>query len=450
MLAEMNPIHRLESRAAISIAAALFSFGAISIRRLYSLTNRTFDAIACWTLPISRIAAFLTIFFVAKVSPHGDVIRYYFPQAQAILDGKLPYRDFYSSYAPLYGYVYAGVLCLWHSPLAIILFAIVAEFCLLPLWFTVARLYFGETELRTAALLYICSPVSIFLVAIDGQNSILVGVLLALAVVMLVLHRPLASGAVFALNIIAVKFLPLLYLPSFLIATGRRLRWLSGFLVVATLGYAAFVLRHAPIFAPLYVEGRSRTSGGLPYLIGMLTEGVLPGQLWDLITLAMLLSILILAIIKSKEASRQAAFKILILSMPALTCALLLFSKKSVPNYVLFSLFPMCLVISSATKKTIALFLAFMTCATIEPGYWFALMDLAPASTIQRSLLGIDPTVTIFFVLECIVVAGYAWLAVRSVLLLISAVSGNKESAVARSRMLQPSLISKYPKPMQG
>jgi len=96
------------------------------------------------------------------------VIAFYFPEAKSILSGLIPYRDFLSSYGPLNGYCNAAILRVWFSPLALIMFAIIVESFLLPMWFSIGHRLFEERELRIASVLYLASPLSLQFVTIDG------------------------------------------------------------------------------------------------------------------------------------------------------------------------------------------------------------------------------------------------------------------------------------------
>ena len=125
--------------------------------------------------------------------------------------------DFVSSYAPLHPYLDAGLISAWHTPLAIVLFSVLVEMAILPVWLGAGRVFLPEGELRVAALLYLASPVSLQFVTIDGQDNVVIAVLLALSLLLVLRSRAFAAGLSFGASVAAIKFLPLLYAPAFLL-----------------------------------------------------------------------------------------------------------------------------------------------------------------------------------------------------------------------------------------
>src|SRR5277367_7166998 len=108
-----------------------------SLPRLRLLSREAFDRTVNLAFILSRLGAYLGVFFVLHIARRGDLMGFYWPEATAVLEHRLPYRDFQSSYAPLHAYLDASAIRLWFSPLAIILLAICVEMLLLPLWLRV-------------------------------------------------------------------------------------------------------------------------------------------------------------------------------------------------------------------------------------------------------------------------------------------------------------------------
>ena len=263
----MTGIQSLEARTALGGVFAVAGYIAASSAAIHRLTRRTFDRTANLTFILSRFVIFVGVFFALHLPVRGDIPSFYFPEAHWVMQHQLPYRDFPSSYAPLHSFLDAGLVLLWNSPTAIILFAIFAECLILPVWLRAARLFASESAVRIAAALYITSAISLQFVTLDGQDNVVIALLLGLGVLTLARRRETLSGALVSFGAVLIKFLPLLFAPAFIFGARRWFRWLLGFLAVLALGYGVFAAMHLPILAPLSVEGSMRTASDLPYLL---------------------------------------------------------------------------------------------------------------------------------------------------------------------------------------
>src|ERR1700761_2564908 len=114
----MTGIQSLEARTALGCVFAIAGYIAASGSAIHRLTLRAFDRTAKLAFVLSRFV----------------IPSFYFPEAHWLMQHRLPYRDFPSSYAPLHSFLDASLLLLWNSPIAIILFAMLAEFLILPVW----------------------------------------------------------------------------------------------------------------------------------------------------------------------------------------------------------------------------------------------------------------------------------------------------------------------------
>ena len=356
----------------------------------------------------------------------------------------MPYRDFPSSYAPLHPYLDAALLLLWQTPLALMLFAVLAELVLLPVWLRVGRELVPEAQVRTAALLYLASPISLQFVVVDGQDNVVIALLLALSLLLLLRGRALLSGAAVGLSIVAVKFLPLLYAPEFLMGLRRRGRWAAGATAVVATVYAGFALRQAPILQPLTAEGHLRTAGNLPYLVESLSGLTLPGRLWDLLLLLVLFALFATLARTIREAPLVLRLRAICFGMSSLTLVLLLLSKKSWPPYLMLCLYPLCLVAAEGAGRRlrivrIAGFALFSLVAVTEHSVWASGLVLSKQSTAQDlhvALQAGEAQALLFLLLEIALIAGYVWLLEES-LRCLRAVAEPKGNAVLPEPELQ-------------
>ncbi len=178
--------------------------------RTYTLTNRQFSYVSLTILLISRLGLFIGLYLILGYEVKGDVGHYYFQEGQHVLDGKTVYKDFETSYSPLFPYLIAGILLIWHSAKALILAAIVFEFLSLPIWLAVSRRWFKEKTTRIATLLYVTSPIPLLNVGMKGQNQVWVAFLLVISLWLLT-RRDTISGFVQGFSLIAIKVLSLLF-----------------------------------------------------------------------------------------------------------------------------------------------------------------------------------------------------------------------------------------------
>lgn len=401
----------LIARAALAIVAGTTSLAATN-SRFAALSCKTFDRLMLGIFIFSRLALYLIVFFILRIPPRGDVVGFYWNEADEILHHLSPYSDFQSSYAPLHSFLDASVIRLWHSPLALIVLAICIEVFVLPLWLRVGRLFASEADMRTATLLYLTSVLSLQFVTIDGQDNVIIAVLLVLALLLINHRSSFASGFAVGVGPVAVKFLPLVFAPAFFFAVPRRWRWLAGFTTVIALVYGICLLKHLPILQPLLLEGRFKSAGNIPYVIESVTGIIFPPRLWDGLVLLVIGTIIVLVRNVSRHANLTARVRILTFGCTAIVLALLLFSKKSWPPYLVFVLFPICLLVASGRKSRILTFALFSFIAVIGHSYWASILGQIDAPGLHRGLMALDSRCLILLSLQFLLLVGYLWLLV--------------------------------------
>ena len=410
----MTGTQTLIARAVLGAGAAIASVLLASSKRLLSIHRPTFDRGVLAAMAVSRLGLFFLVFLVLHVAPRGDIQAFYFPQAVEVLRHHLPYRDFVSSYAPLHPYLDAVFVKLWATPLSIMLFSVLVELAVLPLWWRVGPVFLAEREVRVASLLYLASPVSLQFVVVDGQDNVLIAALMALSMLLLARRRGLLSGATLAVTVAAVKFLPLLYMPAYFLASPRRWRWAIGAGLVLAAVYGGFTLLHAPILQPLSAEGELRSAGNLPFLVESLFGITLPGRVSDLVlllALAVIFTWIARATLCPSFASRLG---VITFGTCALTLALLLLAKKSWPPYLMLSLFPVCLLPlagrGTSDRLRIILYACFSFVAVTEHSVWASLLGMYGSAELHQALLTGDAAAMVFLLLQVLLLAGYGWL----------------------------------------
>jgi hypothetical protein len=394
----MTGAQTLIARTGLGVLSAGCGLVAVHVSRFREGSARTFDRAAELALGASRLGLYVLVFFVLHIAARGDVIGFYFPEAERALHGAVPYVDLLTSYAPLHPYLDGLAVLLWRSPLSIILLAILFELLLLPVWLGLARLLFSEQQVRTATLLYIASPISLQFVATDGQDNVIIAVLLAFAVYCAYRQRAVLSGAAVGLGVIFVKFLPLLFVPVFVMGVSKqlsaRLRWLAGLALVLVLGYGPFALLHGP--AP-------RIEDGLLLLSFLIILGASAKALYG--------------------ASVEARMRVMTFAPAALTLALLILSKKSWPPYLMLVLFPLCLLFGAGRMRTLRTFAfgIFSVLAVFVHSFWATIFRQALAPELHTMLAAGRPSALLFLLLQVLLVGGYLWLLIESLLQIVHA-----------------------------
>lgn len=405
----MTGLQTLAARSALGVVAAVAGI-ILSSRPMDGLSRGEFRRLLCSAFVLTRLGLFGIVFLVFGVAPRGDVPAYYFPEASAVLQGSLPYRDFLSSYAPLHSYVDGAVLLLWHSQLALILFAICVEFLLLTLWLRVGSELFPERDLRVGSVLYVTSAISLQFVAIDGQDNVLVALLILISLRMAMRSRFVLSGVFTALAAVLVKLIPFFYAPVFFAGVKRRWAWAVGFLGVVAVGYGGFAVLHLPLLQPVGLEGPLKSAGTLPYLVESLSGFGFSVRFWRAIMLLVLAAIYASVWRVSALASNRSRVWSMLWAIAASTMVLLVFATKSWPAYLVLTLFPLCVAAAGSGLGARVAFALFGIVALVEHSYWATLLGEANAQELHRALLHRDPRSLCLLPIEILLLSGYAWL----------------------------------------
>jgi len=377
------------------------------------LRSRQFTLLSWSALASIRFIVFCMIYVVLNLNPQSDMIGY-FSEAKDALNGGLIYRDFESSYGPIFTYMDAVVVYLWHSPKSIILFAIVLELASFPLWLCVARGCFDEGTVRTAALLYILSPIPFFATGVSGLNQSLGAAYLALVILLLMSRREGLAGFVMGMAIPGVKFLMVLFSPIAWVFSRHKTRFLVGFCIPVIAVYGTIHLLGADLTVPFKIQVNDQTSGNLPFLLGLVgLDAASPGvsRLFDCMTAIALALVFLIHAIRTR--TEQASWVVHMCSIIGLT--FMLFSKKSYTTYLVLFYFPLCISVAKSgfSLASAAQFGVFNLVATLEPSLLFRWVlnsstiknpSLAYLSMIHRNSVFIS---VIFLVVNLALVSSY-------------------------------------------
>lgn len=408
------------AKLALAVVCVVAGMVASSSRRLRELSDARFGAVAIGFGVASRFALFVLVFIVLRFEVRSDLPAYYYPQAKSALLGQLVYRDFDSSYAPLFPYIAALAVGIWNSPKALVLLAIVLEALSLPLWLRSARAVFDEGTARLAMVLYLTSAVPLVNVALQGQNQIYCAFLLSASFALLVARRPFLSGLVAGSAAVAVKFIGVLpAVGPFIGATDRRVRWLAGGALLPVLVYGLFITCGADVLMPVRLEAGQRSSGNLPFILTALDAGAPTGSsLKSMVAIAFLalslLAVLLWALRGGPMEPQGALYVITIVLM-----TFMIVSKKAYTQYLVLAFFPLAATVAARAsgRRGVLAFNLFGAIAMLEPGLWFAWLQPGDFSVLWQPGAASRGRVVVLLVCDLLLVGGYAtlwWQAFRA------------------------------------
>jgi len=236
-------------------------------KEIENLSDQSFQKYFWKYWGISRLGIFILFYLVLQWEVTGDVIGYYYPQAQAVLSGQHIYQDFPSSYAPLFPYILASIIQLFNDPISIVFLAILAEGLTLKCWYHSGPFLIKENKFRLASLLYLTAPLVILNVAVNGQNQVWIAAFMAVSVLLVLKEKDFLAGLAFSGALIAVKFLALLFLPVLFFLAKDRIKWSAGFLLLPILVYGFLIIQGQDILVPLKAESVLTSAGNIPYIV---------------------------------------------------------------------------------------------------------------------------------------------------------------------------------------
>lgn len=338
--------------------------------RTQEVSDGTFTKIVTAGTLATRLSVFVIIFVVLGFQVQSDVPAAYYPEAKAALSGLVVYRDFFSTYSPLFAYVCAVPVWVWDSPKSIVLFAIVVESAALPVWLSVARSALPEELVRDVAWMYVFSPLMISTVAMAGQNHVWISPCLAASLWFLHRRRDTVAGLIFAFGIVATKFFALAFVPPLSVVGSIRRRFITVCALATSCVYGGFALVGAPVLVPILFQRDpgQMSSGNIPYL-GSALSIPMDSIVYPIAAVAILAALGVALVRRSHSVNEPVAMTASVMVF----ATILLFSKKAYTTYWAACFFPLCYVVATVPLRrlTASLFMLWSTVATVEPSLYF-------------------------------------------------------------------------------
>jgi hypothetical protein len=341
------------------------------------------------------------------------VIDYYHAPAQAALRGALVYRDFESSYSPLFAYVLAPAVWLWNSPKSIMLLAVFIEAAAVWVWLKIARRLLDRDRLQQVLIAATFSSVPWLISATTGQNQMWIALFVGLSFLLQLDGRSAASGLVYGVGFLCTKFLILLFGPVLLFSARHRVRWLVSAGILPIVVYGALFAAGADFLMPLRAEAADVTSGNLPYLVTafgmMLRDPATSGAL--ILILVGVIAAVFVCYSSWKDPGPVLGRDVGLIAL--LTLVLLVFSKKAYTGYLTIAYVPMLICLAQAwPPMTLAWVLSlYNLVAALEPSLWFRWTDKAMLGDVIAKLP--EPRAAAFILCEIVLVSCHIGFASR-------------------------------------
>lgn len=360
------------------------------------------------------LSLFFVLYVVGGLEVTSDVPGYYIPAGHAVMAGQVPFRDFPTSYAPLFAYISAGLLLVWDSGKIFALLAILVNLLALWLWHRAAEESLGEAVARETSVLYATSG-HVIVQTLLGTNQVWVAAALAGSCLLLVRGASAASGLVQALSVCATKMLALLFWPLLWIFAPRRSLWLAAALLPAAALHAAFLLCGANPLDAWSRESLDTSPGNLPFLLGPVlgSAGGSAHVIFDGLAVAALGAATIWLSLRRR---RDRSPRLLFAGLALTGLIFMALSKKSYTGYAVFFMYPLILAVTLRMPARFFRILLLTACNVllVLEGLWFHLrgngLSLMQWLHVPGSHLG----PILFIGYDLALLASYVWLAVLS------------------------------------
>jgi hypothetical protein len=373
-------------------------------------SRQGFDRRLLLAVLISR-AGLAVVLGVALGGVSSDLANYY-KWTSDLMHGARLGTDVPLHYAPLFHYLLMPVLWVWDSPWAIVAVNIGLELASIPLWMRSGRAVAGERTVRLAAVLYATSPIFMTGCA-GGLNNVALSLCLAGSVSLLLSGRALASGLVFSVSVIAVKFLNLVHAPVLWVCTGRRAWWTVGLALPPAIVYGLWWWLGPDPFEGMKYHAQHASSGNLPYLLGLVGFDSLSEsgrRAANLGGLAALAGVFLLPLLRRRWYSRDDLMPLL----SAVLMTLMLASRKSFPHYVMIAFFPVCMVFAGNALdwRRLGMFFLWGLVASVESSMWYRWLGQSELTGISATALPAGVTsgrLAAFLAVEGALIGVYGW-----------------------------------------
>jgi hypothetical protein len=246
----------------------------VSVAVFFVVKGRAFETTALRSGVIAVtllkfIACFLIYAFLPLDWLGSDAALQYFPEATQVLSGAVPYRDFATSYSPLFHVILIPGLLLWHSPGSIVLTMLLVETAMLVVYAMRCRKMRFPHYWRVL-FLYSSSPLSSYWVGAVGYNSVIIALFVMISLSLAEAKRDWPSGVAAALGLLFSKITMILSWPAIVFFRPRGFIARGAPIVVILFFLAALTLFDIDVSYKALHQKYRATSGNIWFLVSML------------------------------------------------------------------------------------------------------------------------------------------------------------------------------------
>ena len=216
---------------------------------------------------VKIVLVFVIYGFFPQWVTGSDATLYYYPQAQKVISGSLPYRDFATSYSPLFHALLLPLLLVWRSVGSIVLTMLAVETIMLIVYL---RAFGRERPLQSwrIAFVYCTSPISVYWVGLTGYNGIVVAISVLAGLVLAHKGRSALSSVCLVLGLLFSKLLAVIGWPAVLFWDTRSLKKRMAVVLAGTaVCYLVPLFFGFDTLMPIHREFGRGTSGNIWFLL---------------------------------------------------------------------------------------------------------------------------------------------------------------------------------------
>lgn len=306
------------------------------------------------------IATYIFIFYIVKFPISGDVSLYFIPQAESVLRGEIPTRDFQTSYMVLFPYVLASVFSVWNNPKSIGMFFTICLVIFSFLFTSIVKKYSEKDHLWIVLSGMLNSSILILGIAYQ-QDELLILMLIGL----LLFFWQSNSGEIIipvvaVITVLATKITTAVLLPPFLILGSQKTKKISIFSIIILLSTALLLFFGVKIFDGLTGESTALVPPNIFSSLKFIPEQIsYIGKLSKYIYLseAVIIFAFVMLLFKKNFFSQDQTIT-LVISICLLWLLFLVFSPKSLTSYRLVLIPFVPLLISNLCFKKVKISMA--------------------------------------------------------------------------------------------
>ncbi|TAG55526.1 MAG: hypothetical protein EAZ27_06830 [Cytophagales bacterium] len=329
-----------------------------------------FKNLGYYTFLFSRLILFYTIYIYLGYEVQSDVKGFFLLQANDAIKLKIVYRDYDSFYNPLFSYLLGIVIFCFKNPISIVFFMILVEF--IGLIFTEKLFKDNDCNINNKILIYSLLPAPLIFVVIGGQEDCWMWSFLCVFIIFFKMENKFLLGISLGVAFLFTKLLLILFVIILFIKEKKRFELALGFAIITIPIYGFLLLNGADILVPLK-ESNSIYAPNLWTVFYPVFNGNLPIYSSYISYFAILVAVFGALFLYSYSESKRKPILDYVFYWTICYILLVLFSKKSLGNYILIYLLPFIFYIDLEKKSNIIFLLALNFVAVIQPSLWFRL-----------------------------------------------------------------------------